>query len=152
MKKLLVWLLVAGCGGEASLGLPSQPPPTTDLEFCVSETNRYRAIEGKPPIPHSAELEQYATEGARYDTERESAHQHFGDFPGTAWAENECPSFGGWTVDGDLHDTIAACIKAFYDEGPGGGHYDNMMGEHQGCGCGVYIRDGNKVTITQDFN
>ncbi len=130
---------------------PMQPPPTTDLEFCVAETNRYRAMDGKPPIAHSPMLEAYATEGAQYDTQAMSAHKHFGDFPGTAFAENECPSFLGWTLKGNVHDTIAECILAFYKEGQGGGHYENMMSDRNGCGCGVYLGSGNEITITQDF-
>ena len=35
-------------------------------------------------------------------------------------------------------------------EGPGGGHYENMMGNYASLGCGVYIQ-GDGITIVQDF-
>ncbi len=45
---------------------------------------------------------------------------------------------------------VVDCIAAFYSEGPGGGHYDNMMGPYAKLGCGIY-QSGVKVTIIQDF-
>ncbi len=154
---LLLGLLAAGCGGDVALSGggddDTQAPPTTDLEFCVSETNRYRAMIGRPPLQHSTVLEEFATEGARADTLSGEAHGHFGSqgMPLTAFAENECPSFLGWTLEGNVHDTIAKCLEAFFKEGKGGGHYENMMGDHEGCGCGVYLSGDDQITITQDF-
>jgi len=37
-----------------------------------------------------------------------------------------------------MKQLVAACIAAFYSEGPGGGHYDNMMGNYGTLGCGIY--------------
>ncbi|MCX5744251.1 MAG: CAP domain-containing protein, partial [Proteobacteria bacterium] len=127
--------------------------PTTDLEFCVTETNRYRATVSKPALAHSAQLEAYANTGAMTDTLAASAHKHFSDTNGGgfAFAENECPSFLGWTVMGNVHDTIAACIAAFWSEGPGGGHYDNMTSNNTKLGCGVYLNGSGGITITQDY-
>ena len=130
--------------------------PTVDASneahvFCVDETNRLRQMHGRPPVAHSAELEAYANEGAEHDF-HSSPHDHFGSTNGggIAFAENECPhwdiSFGG----GDLVDLMRACIEAFYSEGPGGGHYDNMMGPYGSLGCGIY-QSGTKITIVQDF-
>jgi hypothetical protein len=50
---------------------------------------------------------------------------------------------------------VAACIKAFYDEGPGTdysthGHYSNMMGNYASLGCDFYESSG-KITIVQDY-
>lgn len=140
-------LLLAGCSGDPDGGAAS-----SDLAFCVEETDRLRALEGRPPLAHSAALEDYATEGARIDTEMSSAHYHFASNSGggIAFAENECPSFLGWRLMGDVRSTIAACLEAFYDEGPGGGHYENMMGNYDSVGCGVYL-DGDAITIVQDL-
>ena len=120
------------------------------LQRCVDETNRYRAMEGRPPVARSAELDVYAGDGAEYDHTR-NPHDHFRSDSGggIAWAENECPhwglGFGGGTVEG----LVDACVQAFYDEGPGGGHYENMMGDYATLGCGVYV-DGD-YTIVQDY-
>lgn len=143
----LLALTLAACSGDMDGGGSS-----SDLEFCVEETNRLRALEGRPPLAHSTELEEFATEAARIDTEMSSAHYHFSNTSGggIAFAENECPSFLGWRLMGDVRDTIAACLETFYSEGPGGGHYENMMGDYGSVGCGVYL-DGDAITIVQDF-
>jgi hypothetical protein len=65
-------------------------------------------------------------------------------------AENECPQQLGWTVGSDIVATVKMCVKAYYDEGPGGGHYENMMGAYTKIGCGIY-QSGEKITILQDF-
>ncbi len=138
----------SGGGG----GGPDASAATTDLVFCVDETNRLRAIQGKPALTHSDALEAFANEGAQYDTQMQSAHAHFKatNGGGISFAENECPSFLGWRVMGDVRNTIAQCLQAFYDEGPGGGHYENMMGNYGTLGCGVYLQ-GSGITITQDY-
>ena len=127
-----------------------------DLAFCVAETNRYRARHGMPPLRRSAELEAYAAAGARYDTAVRIPHKHFDDTPGAhlAYAENECLSFQGWSLrraGGSVRGAITKCLRTFYDEGPGGGHYQNMLGGEYGTvGCAVHVT-GDGVTIVQDF-
>ncbi len=119
--------------------------------FCVDETNRLRALNGRPAVVRSLQLEAYANEGAEHDFHN-NPHDHFSSTNGggIAFAENECPhwdlSFGG----GDLVGLVGACIEAFYSEGPGGGHYENMMGAYGALGCGIY-QEGSDVTIVQDF-
>jgi Cysteine-rich secretory protein family len=126
-----------------------------DLGFCVAETNRYRARHGKPPLGRSTELETYAATGARYDTAARRAHKHFDDTRGgtVAFAENSCLSVYGWSLEyggGSLRKVLTRCLRAFYAEGPGGGHFENMMGEYRTLGCGVYIAGGG-VSIVQDY-
>jgi len=167
------WLSTA-CGGPPRLladqnpgyvserhGGPTAPPAAPaqrddDLAFCVAETNRYRARHGMPPLRRSAELEAYAAAGARYDTAVRIPHKHFDDTPGghLAYAENECLSFQGWSLrraGGSVRGAITKCLRTFYDEGPGGGHYQNMLGGEYGTvGCAVHVT-GDGVTIVQDF-
>ena len=126
-----------------------------DLAFCLTETNRYRARHGKPPLRRSAELEIYAAAGARYDTAARRAHKHFDDTRGSklAFAENECLSFHGWSLEfagGSVRRALTKCLRTFYDEGPGGGHHENMMGEYRTLGCAVYVA-GDGVSIVQDY-
>ena len=126
-----------------------------DLVFCVAETNRYRARHGKPPLRRSAELEAFAAAGARYDTAARTPHKHYDDTRGSklAVAENECLSFQGWSLQfggGSVRGTIIQCLRTFYDEGPGGGHHENMMGEYRTLGCAVHVAGGG-VSIVQDF-
>jgi Cysteine-rich secretory protein family len=126
-----------------------------DLAFCVAETNRYRARHGKPPLRRSAALEAYAATGATYDTAAHRPHQHYDDTRGgkLAFAENECLSFHGWSLQfagGSVRGALIKCLRTFYDEGPGGGHHENMMGEYRTLGCAVHVAGGG-VSIVQDF-
>ena len=50
----------------------------------------------------------------------------------------------------DVVATVKMCMKAFDDEGPGGGHYENMMGPYAKLGCGIYVQ-GQQLTIVQDY-
>jgi len=138
-----------GGGGGGNGGGGGGGGSSSVLAFCVEETNMYRATLGKPPVARSAELEAFANEGASYDFSH-SPHSHFGMGGGIAFGENECPhwdvSFGG----GDMRGLMAACIKAFWDEGPGGGHYEIMTGGYGNLGCGLY-QEGSEVTIIQDY-
>jgi len=143
-------LLAIACGTDDD-GMTGGSSPAQML--CVSETNRYRAMNGKPALAYSRELEVYATEGAQVDF-ASSPHDHFSTTSGggIAFAENECPQQGNWRVPPgvDVTDVVRECIKAFYDEGPGGGHFENMMGPYATIGCGLY-ESGGRITIVQDF-
>lgn len=153
-------MLVAACaGGDGDDGQhtgPDAPPTGADVahQTCVSETNKYRAGAGKAAVQEDAALEAYADAGAMHDFST-SPHDHFSSTSGggIAFAENECPQQGNWNLsfgNGDLTMTVVACIKAFFDEGPGGGHYDNMMGNYGTLGCGIYLQ-GQQLTIVQDY-
>ena len=100
-----------------------------------------------------AQLEAYADTGAMVDF-GSSPHHHFSSTNGggIAFAENECPQQGNWQYSpgDDLPAIVSMCIDAFYAEGPGGGHYENMMGGYGSIGCGLYD-SGGKLTIVQDF-
>jgi uncharacterized protein YkwD len=159
MRRTALALMVT-CAGAAlpACSGDSATPQSADssvLQFCVDETNRFRAMDGKGPIARSATLEAFAAEGAAQDTEAQQAHGHFGRQGDhlVAFAENACPSWLGWTLgDGPNaeKDAVGACLKAFYDEGPGGGHYENLMSDNSHVGCGLYEANGG-ITIIQDF-
>ena len=137
MRLLGLLVIAAACGADGDDG------DDTAHAFCVDETNRYRAMHGRPAVARSAAAEDFAS----------SPHAHFirTNGGGIAFAENECPHWGLQAQGGgDLHALVAACIAAFYAEGPGGGHYDNMMGNYGTLGCGIF-ESGDSVTIVQDF-
>ena len=156
MRRVWLLVLVAACGGGGGGGDdddgPTDGPRTEAHAACIDETNRLRQAEGRPPVEWWADLEAYADDGAEYD-HHNSPHDHFGMEPAgerIAFAENECPRWGLEFGGGDMVDLMLACIEAFYSEGPGGGHYENMMGDYGTLGCGIYEEDG-LVTIVQDF-
>jgi hypothetical protein len=174
MRGLAFVCLVIACGGSdsgtvdgntgsngsnGSNGSGGSGGNLTAKQFCVSETNRYRAMNSKPALMESAQLEAYADTGAMHDFTT-SPHDHFSTTGGggIAFAENECPGQLGWTYNpqtDDLNTIMGNCIAAFYSEGPGSdyqthGHYINMMGNYATLGCGIYYADG-KITIVQDY-
>ena len=153
MKHVLVvvGLLVAACGGDDGASGDANTGGDAAHSACVDTTNMYRTMNGKAALAHSAALETYADTGAMVDF-GSSPHNHFSSTSGggIAFAENECPQQGNWTVGADVVTTVKACVKAFYDEGPGGGHYENMMGAYTKLGCGIY-QSGGKITIVQDY-
>lgn len=178
MRAVLFALVVVGTGCTSKLGDDSTPGDDTGSnpgsdpgsdpgsgsdnpanetakQFCVSETNRYRQMDGHgPDLTESSQLEAYADAGAMHDFST-SPHDHFisTNGGGFAFAENECPQQGNWNLsfgNGDVKMTVGACVQAFYEEGPGGGHYENMMGNYGTLGCGIYI-EGQKLTIVQDY-
>jgi uncharacterized protein YkwD len=145
-----------GAGGAAG-GVVS----ADDLQFCLDENNRYRATVGSPALVRTQTLDDFANTGAKYDYDAMTAHKHFGDSPGipggaTAAGENEIPGFGGWSIkaQGSVHDVIQQGLKSMWDEGPGGGHYENMKNPaYKNFGCGVYVapNTAQDVTVTMDF-
>ena len=147
---LALVVLLGACGGDDGGGGGGHDPAH---QACVDETNMYREGKGKADVAYSEQLEMYADTGAMVDF-GSSPHDHFSSTSGggIAFAENECPRQGNWTlpVGGDMVALVKQCMKAFYDEGPGGGHYENMMGSYAKLGCGIY-QSGTKVTIVQDY-
>ena len=123
---------------------------TADLAFCVTETNRYRAMVGATPLTQSSALEAFADGGAREDSQAAAAHQHFDRLCCVvATAENELyrlPYGLFASIQGAIRDGLAG----FFSEGPGGGHYENIVGRFTQVGCGAY-RAGTEITLVQDF-
>jgi hypothetical protein len=172
MRALIAVVLLVACGadsggsstdgGGSGSGIGSgsgSGGSVSAKQFCVSETNRYRAMNGKAAIAENSALEAYADAGAKIDYDSSSPHSHFSSTNGggIAFAENECPGHSGWTLPpgGDMNALVGTCIAAFYSEGPGTdyathGHYINMMGGYAKLGCGIY-QAGTDVTIIQDY-
>jgi hypothetical protein len=63
----------------------------------------------------------------------------------TGAAQNECPGYGS------VASTLGGCIDAMWAEGPGGGHYDNMVSGSDFMACGFYTTPAGKVWMVQDF-
>jgi hypothetical protein len=135
-------------------------PSTTDTavyaaekKLCLDTINALRATLGLKAVAWSASLEAFADQGARYDAERNAAHGHFSAFSKQAVpsdAENAIP---GWSLKNSK--TVAKVVvdgaKMMWDEGPGGGHYENIKGDHTAVGCGIYVTAAGAVWVIHDF-
>ena len=122
-----------------------------DLDFCVAETNDYRASIGRSALVQSAVLESYAAAAAPHDGSARAVHQYFHRTRGggVAFAENQLP---WWPLAqyGSVREVIRHGMAMMWAEGRGGGHYDNIVGRYTEVGCGVFI-DGPRVTVVQAF-
>ena len=129
------------------------PPPEPDLlTICVEMTNELRATVGALPLAPSADVAAYAAEAARADALSNRAHSYTGgpNRPrNVAFAENAVVR---WPLSrfGSIPSLVVSALQAFWDEGPGGPHYENMRGPYQAVGCGTYA-DGDDVTLIQHF-
>ena len=135
-------------------------PSKTDTAFyaaekkaCLDTLNALRASIGKPKVAWSKSLEAFADQGVRYDAALGKAHAHFGAYSLRAVpadAENAIP---GWPLKS--YKTVTAVVNAgakmMWDEGPGGGHYDNIAGDQKEAGCGIYVTPQGNVWIIHDF-
>jgi hypothetical protein len=165
MRRSALAIVLLGCGGGSdgagsdAAGSGSGHNGTVAAhQMCVQETNRYRTTVPAPgtgaaraAVTESTQLESYADTGAMIDYSS-SPHHHFitTNGGGISFAENECPHWPLSMTGGDLNQLVVACLAAFYGEGPGGGHYENMMGAYAELGCGIY-ENGSDVTIVQDY-
>jgi len=123
-----------------------------DLAYCVSLINEYRAQKGLGALLRSDSLEEFAATGAQYDAARNTAHAHFSAEAHYTLtdAENEIP---GWRLSArrTVRSVIEEGTRMMWNEGPGGGHYENIVGNHTRCGCGYYITVDSALWVVQDF-
>ena len=136
----------SGAGGSG----PVLDPYAQARQKCVDRVTQLRATKNLGPVPRLASAEACADGQAKKDSQTGQAHSAFGDCVNqvkgwTGAAQNECP---GW---GSVADTLAGCIDAMWAEGPGGGHYDNMVGGSDFMACGFYTTPAGKVWMVQDF-
>ncbi len=161
-------LLLLGCGASApepgNVRVPVPPPesapvvlaaaPKGDaLAFCVDEINTYRARAKKPALQRSPELESFAADGAKSDAAARQPHHHFSrvayPHPYREMGENEIPWWPRAQY-GSVEEIIRAGLAGMWAEGPGGGHYENLVGKFTQVGCGIHVA-GDEVTVTMDF-
>jgi len=145
-------------GGDGSSGGGGGSSSNNDLQFCVDENNRYRQTKGLPALTRSSGVEQYAAASAEYQDRTRTAHSYFGKTGGVpnsmGSGENMLPGWQGWSLNGGktIRQIMTEGIKMMWDEGPGGGHYENMVStSFKSVGCGVFVNSQNGVTVSIDF-
>jgi len=149
-RRLLIGfaLTLAGACRGGTATAPSSPVDP-NLAFCVQETNRYRAMVGLPGLAESSSVEVFAAAAAQADAESGFPHGYYRSHNPGFGAENEAPN---WylPIYGTAHNLIAQAIATFWSEGPGGGHYENIVGPYSQLGCGLF-QNGSDLTVVQDF-
>lgn len=126
-----------------------------DRQYCVDAINGFRAMNGLPALNRSPTMEVYADEGAQVDAYSGVAHHHFHTTPFTgpnrSLGENEVRN---WSMPkyGSAREIIRRGLLQMWAEGPGGGHYENMIKNFDEVGCGFHLDVAKQeLTVVHDF-
>lgn len=142
---------------------PADPYPNDPLvKYNVESVNTYRAQKGLPALLYDASISNFARRGSEQLSRDHSPHAHFAANAqgapgfGSKSAENQGDPNGVPSLDADATKNgkkqIDIMLKLMMDEGPGGGHYDNMMNARfRRIGIGLFYA-GGKLYMTNDFS
>jgi hypothetical protein len=130
---------------EAAASIPGDASLDRARDLCVSEINRYRAAIGVAPVRRWRATEACTDDEARRDGVSKKAHGAFGSCE--EWEQCECP---GW--DGPAETLVVGCLKAMWDEGPGGGHHDAMANpQNRFVSCGFHDAADGSLWAIQNY-
>jgi len=148
---------------QAPPSRPADPLPADPLvKSNLDRLNEYRARNGAPALLYDAKISAFALAGSKALAHDHVPHAHF-----RAHAEG-APGFGPRAAEnqGDPDGVpplapdalasgkkqIAEMLKLMFDEGPGGGHYENMMSlKYKRVGLGLFESAGT-LFLTNDFS
>lgn len=143
---------------------PADPYPADPLvKYNVERVNAYRAQKNLPPLLYDAKISAFATKGSERLSRDHTPHANFADHIksappgfGSRSAENQGDPSGVPALDADPvasgKKQIDLMLKMMMDEGPGGGHHDNMMNPRfRRVGVGL-VYAGHKLYLTNDFS
>jgi hypothetical protein len=142
---------------------PADPYPADGrVRYNVEQLNAYRARAGVGPLRYDAAVGAFATEGSTELAADHRAHAYFKAHVagsrafGPRSAENQGDPDGVPSMDPDAarngRKQIDVMLKLMFDEGPGGGHHDNMLDpRYKRVGVGVVDR-GGRLYLTNDFS
>ena len=139
---------------------PADPYPADPLvKYNVDLLNQYRARAGVAPLVYDARVSAFALEGSRQLAADHRAHAHFAASPAYAGhtAENQGDPNGVPPMGSDRTSSgrqqIALLLKLMFDEGPGGGHHDNMLNPvYRRVGIGIFYTPAGALYLTNDFS
>jgi uncharacterized protein YkwD len=142
---------------------PADPLPADALvKYNVDLVNSYRTKAGRAALLYDAKISAFALDGSKQLANDHKAHAHFaaqsGGAPGfgTHSAENQGDPSGVPPMDADAiasgKKQIAALMEIMMAEGPGGGHYENILSaKYRRIGVGLYS-PGGRLFLTNDFS
>ncbi|HVJ93253.1 MAG TPA: CAP domain-containing protein [Labilithrix sp.] len=142
---------------------PADPYPSDPLvKYNVERVNAYRAQKRLPPLLYDARISAFARRGSEQLSRDHVAHAHFAKNVqgapgfGSRSAENQGDPSGVPALDNNASRNgkmqIDVMLKLMMDEGPGGGHYDNMMNPRfRRIGIGL-VYAGGRLYMTNDFS
>jgi uncharacterized protein YkwD len=147
----------------ASPPRPADPFPADPLvKYNVERVNAYRAAKGLPALLYDAKISAFARAGSEQLADDHRPHAHFqaksDGAPGfgNRSAENQGDPSGVSVMDPDPVKSgkkqIDTMLRLMMDEGPGGGHYENIVSTHfRRVGIGLVYVQG-RLYLTNDFS
>jgi hypothetical protein len=142
---------------------PADPfPADPRVRHNVDQINAYRARKGLAPLLYDAKISAFAQRGSERLARDHAPHANFAENGqgapgfGSRSAENQGDPSGVPAMDTDPvrsgKKQIDVMLKLMMDEGPGGGHHDNMMNPRFRR-VGIGLADvGGKLYMTNDFS
>ncbi|AKU99354.1 hypothetical protein AKJ09_06018 [Labilithrix luteola] len=142
---------------------PADPWPSDKrARYNVERINAYRAQKGLEPVLYDAKISSFARAGSERLSRDHVPHANFAANAqgapgfGSRSAENQGDPNGVPVLDPDATTNgkkqIDIMLKLMMDEGPGGGHYDNMMNpKFRRVGVG-FVDVGGRFYMTNDFS
>ncbi len=142
---------------------PADPYPSDPrVKYNVDRINAYRAQKGLPALLYDAKISAFARAGSERLSRDHVPHAHFAANQrgapgfGSRSAENQGDERGVPALDPDPSKSgkkqVDEMLKLMMDEGPGGGHHDNMMNpRYRRVGIGL-VDAGGKLYLTNDFS
>jgi uncharacterized protein YkwD len=142
---------------------PADPYPSDPLvKYNVERVNAYRSQKGLAPLLYDAKISAFARRGSEQLSRDHTAHAHFAANAqgapgfGSRSAENQGDPGGVPALENDTmrngQKQIDVMLRLMMDEGPGGGHYDNMMNARfRRIGIGLFYT-GGRLYMTNDFS
>jgi uncharacterized protein YkwD len=149
-----------GGGGSAGGGGGSTNADANALHN-LDVLNSYRAMNGVAALAIDDQLSAFSLAAAMDLKATNTAHAYFmrEGASGDLWkqgfcnnaAENQAPN---WPVtNGDVDSVVDKILKAMMDEGPGGGHHDNILDKRMTrVGVGLLVDEYNRLWLSNDFS
>jgi uncharacterized protein YkwD len=139
----------------------TQVPPATDttaannadVQFNLSELNRYRAQNGAGPLGLDSALSTFATAGNKQYSTVPIPHAHYmlKRVFEKSFCNGSAENQAGYQVT-NAQETIRKILADFMAEGPGGSHHDNMINKtYTRIGISLLFKR-NKLYLTNDFS
>ena len=142
---------------------PADPMPESALvRYNVARLNHYRSQAGVGALLYDSKISAFALAGSRELASDHKPHAHFiaksegAPGFGSRSAENQGDPNGVPPMDKDEiasgKKQIDVMLKMMMDEGPGGGHHDNMLNpRYRRIGIGLHYVAG-ALYLTNDFS
>jgi hypothetical protein len=141
--RLFALFCVVSCSG----GSAGEDPYWAARTVCREAINGYREKRGLAPLYHWKAGDTCADGQMRRDAQLGQAHGSFGRCREAT--QNECP---GWSASSSVEANVVACLEMMLAEGPGGGHYENMMSAGAAVvSCGFYKTPEGALWMVQNF-